>query len=228
MTKKLIDTKNIKKFLKKITNEYPNKVDKVVRRYNNNLAFETKKNIPKSLNQKMKIKSKKGENFLNRAVYVEKAKRDEGAKIGTLKYRQGKRTEYSKYILQKLFFGEKIRQFNSSGFFRASVFLGQKKLTKTMFRNKKMATLIKKKTKMSEKQRFLISLRIAKKNKQKFLRTDKSILKIKNKKLELVTSVFKEKTISTKKIDWLTPAVNQSLQRKDKIFIKAMNFELKR
>lgn len=220
-----IDGKEFEKYINYINKEYPKRINRVKKRYDNNMAFAVKKSMPHTFRRVMRIKKKKAVSLFNRAIYIDKStSKGDGATIGILAYDKSRRN-YGRYILERLFFGNKLKQANASGQFRSKVFIGNKKLTKAIM--KKASYLPKNKSGMSKKQIFAIGIAEARKNKKRYLFTENAVLIINKKSVRFFATIKKSDTVSTSKVDWMTPAVNQAVKSRERIFIKSMTFELK-
>lgn len=217
-----IETKELKKHINFIEKQMPKKMKKVEQRYKNNLAFAVKKQMPHTFNSILDIKKKKAVNFLNKAIYVQKAKANTGATVGSLAY-DGNRKNYGRYMLQRMYFGEKLKQANKKGIFRKDVYVGTKKLTLNNVRNSEH--IPKKAKHLPKKQQFAIGLQMARKNGKKTLFTKNAVFKVKNKEVSFIALIRKSNTIRTKKIDWLEKPIDNTLKNKEKIFFKSMNYE---
>lgn len=232
----ILDTKNYKKAMDWYEFIGPKKlIPAVVRGYVNDMAFEIKDTSKKTMDKVFDYKSARTRKYIESAVVVKKAVLSATitsieAVVGVRSGGEETRKFYKREIAARQEKGGILKQIKSSGTgFRSQLIAparGQDSKKTIRFRKAGLVRGSKKIT--NPKRRMAAALKVARQKKKKYASTPYGIYKVLKSRAFAVRVYKPEKSIHTKASPWLKPANNLSMRKRDKLFKKNLNRQLKK
>lgn len=232
----ILDTDDYKKAMDWYTVTAPKKlIPAAVRGYINDMAFEIKDTSKDTMNKVFDYKSSRTRKYIESAVAVKKAISTTTiesieAEVGVMAGGEETRKFYKREIAARQEEGGELKQIKSRGAgFRTQLLVparGQDPKKTIRFRK---AGLIRGSKKITNpKRRMAAALKVARTLKKRFASTPYGIYKVLKNRAFPVRTYKPEKSIVTKARPWLKPASLFSMRKKDRLFKKNLNRQLKK
>lgn len=232
----ILDTKDFKKAMDWYQFVGPKKlIPAVVRGYINDMAFEIKDTSKKTMDKVFDYKSSRTRKYIESAVVVKKAVSSATiasieAEVGVRSGAENTRKFYKREIAARQEKGGALRQVKSRGTgFRSQLLAparGQD--SKKTIRFKKAGLVRGSKKITNPKRRMAAALTVARQKKKRYASTPYGIYKVLKSRAFAVRVYKPEKSIHTKANPWLKPASIISMRKRDRLFKKNLNTQLKK
>lgn len=218
-------TGDYREYFDYIWRKYPKDAERIMQRYENNMAFAAKDAMPDSLNSVLHIKNKQIVGFITKSIRVEKSTgKNRGATVGSMQYDENRRN-YGRYMLERLYRGDRMKQADSIGKFRKKVFIGTKSRSQATAGHT-IAVPLKFQNEPLTKQ-LRIGITMARKYNKNVLFTSKYIFGVyKTTGIQFLATIKPANTVPTRRIDWMQHAVDTAIAQRGAILQKSINYEL--
>ncbi len=232
----ILDTKKFNKAMTWYSVTAPKKlIPAAVRGYINDMAFDIKKkSSPLTMNKAFNYKNSRTKKYIESAVFVKKADKTATvdlivAEVGVVAGQEHTREFYKREIATRQEKGGKLKQVKSKGMgFRSQLMIPGRGSDPKKSINFRKAGLVRSGKTGNRIQRMKSAIDNARRLKKRYASTPFGIYKVLQKKATRVRTYKSAGTIITKARPWLKPATLISMLKKDRLFQKNLNRQLKK
>lgn len=231
-----IDDKELTRLIKWFEFTGPKKlIPDTIRGFVNDMAFNTKNTSKKTMDKVFEYKNSSSKRYLESAVSVQKSPRTTIIEniesiVGVRSGGENTRKNYKREITARQEEGGKLKQIKTSGdTFRDELFLpaaNQAPKKNIRFRNRGLIQM--NSTISNPKNRMAASLKTARDKRRPFAVTPYGIYRVFSKRAEIVRVFKPKKSVVTKPNPWLKPAEKIEIGKKDRVFKKNLNRQLRK
>lgn len=229
-----LDLKEYEKYISWFETTGPKTViPRTVRGFLNDIAFLTKEKSKGSMDKQFNYKSAGTKRYLQRAVYVQKAKNASvssmESEVGIPRGGEDTRARYNREILSRQEKGGKLKQVRAGGSrYRSWLMVPATVGKKRTIRFRRQGLVRPNNSIKNNRQRMAHVLKHAREKKIKYAVTPYGIYRVLAKRARAVRYFKESGSIQTPRKVWLLPATHDAVKQRDRIFLKNLNRQLKK
>jgi len=225
-----VDDTNLQKYIRKIQRKGPKLVKKATTRYVNNMVAEVKKESAKTLEKAFQFKNASTRKYANRFVHYKKSsvKNSPISEVGALGDIEGKSFQTRKggfLAAQEL--GKDIKQIKSGGSgHRRNLFVRVPRNTKPKTSPRIKRSVIAKRT-GNDRVNMAVAFKIARKKRIPYVTNKWGVYRVLQRSAKKIYSTNNKERIRVNKRQWLQPAVDNVLARREPIMKETIDYLIK-